>query len=59
MILADSSFVEKYKKFLQSGGSMYPMDILALVGIDLTKKTPFINAMTEFKSVLSELKKTK
>lgn len=56
-ILQDPAFVNKYKMFLQSGGSMYPMEILKLVDIDLTKKTPFINAMREFRAVLTELKK--
>ncbi len=58
MILNDSSAVEKYKKFLSAGGSMYPMDILKLVDLDLTKKEPFEVAMKEFSAVLKELKKT-
>ncbi|MBO5305077.1 MAG: oligoendopeptidase F [Clostridia bacterium] len=58
-ILKDPSYVDKYKKFLQCGGSQYPMDNLAIVGIDLTKKTPFYTAMREFADVLKELKKIK
>lgn len=58
-ILEDPTTVDKYKKFLQCGGSKYPMENLALVDIDLTKKTPFVNAMKEFAQVLRELKKTK
>lgn len=58
-ILADSSFVNKYKEFLSYGGSKYPMDILQAVNIDLTKKTPYINAMREFRSILDELVKMK
>ena len=56
-ILQDADFVNKYKEFLKSGGSKYPMDILSIVDIDLTKKSPFIEAMKEFKGVLKELKK--
>ena len=56
-ILENPDFVGKYKKFLQSGGSKYPMEILDIVDIDLTKKAPFIVAMKEFKDVLAELKK--
>ncbi len=54
-ILEDSSFVEKYKKFLSAGGSLYPMDTLALVDIDLTTKAPYEYAMKEFGANLKEL----
>ena len=56
-ILNDKVFVNNYKEFLSLGGSKYPMDILQTVRIDLTKKEPFLIAMKEFKSVLSELKR--
>ncbi|MBR1746788.1 MAG: oligoendopeptidase F, partial [Clostridia bacterium] len=56
-ILADPSFVDKYKSFLSAGSSKYPMDILALVDLDLTKKAPFEFAMREFGAVLKELSK--
>lgn len=56
-ILTEEGFVDKYKKFLSAGGSMYPTEILSIVDIDLTKKTPFVNAMKEFGEVLAELKK--
>ena len=55
-ILKDSSFVEKYKQFLKSGCSLYPLDTLKLVDIDLTKLDPFKEAMEEFKWALNELK---
>ncbi len=58
MILKDSSAVNSYKKFLSAGGSMYSMDILNLVGLDLTKKEPYEVAMKEFCATLKELKKT-
>lgn len=56
-ILIDRSAIGDYKKFLSAGGSMYPLDIIKLVGIDLTKKEPFEFAMNEFKEVLQELVK--
>lgn len=56
-LLKDSSFMEKYKMFLSSGSSIYPMEILSLVDLDLTKKAPFEFAMKEFGAVLGELKK--
>lgn len=55
MILNDSSKVESYKKMLSAGSSLYPMDILKLVGLDLTKKEAFEFAMKEFCSVIKEL----
>lgn len=57
-IFADPSFVEKYKKFLSAGSSLYPMDILALVDLDLNKKAPFEFAMREFGATLKELTKS-
>ncbi len=56
-ILSEEGFVDKYKEFLSAGGSKYPMEILSMVDIDLTKKTPFVNAMKEFGEILAELKK--
>lgn len=56
-ILSDECFVNNYKEFLKSGGSVYPMEALKLVDIDLTKKSPFSVAMKEFKAVLAELNK--
>ena len=37
---------------------MYPMEILKLADLDLTKKTPFEFAMKEFKKILKELSKS-
>lgn len=47
--------VEAYKKFLSAGGSMPPMDILRLAGVDLACDAPYDNAMAEFKKTLAEL----
>lgn len=57
MILEDSKNVEKYKQFLSAGGSMDSLDIIKIMGIDLTKKTPFKIAMKEFDYLLNELDK--
>lgn len=48
--------VENYKKFLSAGGSMDPLDILKLAGIDLTTKEPFEKAFALFKESFEELK---
>ena len=47
--------VANYKKFLSAGGSMDPLDILKLAGVDLTKKEPFDKALKLFKDTLDEL----
>ena len=56
-ILNCKDYVNKYKEFLKSGGSKYPMDVLKCVEIDLTQKKPFVFAMKEFKETLLELQK--
>lgn len=56
-ILSDSTYVEKYKRFLSAGSSLYPMEILSLVDLDLTKKEPFEFTMREFGATLKELSK--
>ncbi len=45
-----------YKKFLSAGGSMPPVEILKLAGVDLTTEQPFNVAMREFRDTLNELK---
>ncbi len=47
--------VANYKKFLSAGGSMDPLDILKLAGVDLTQKEPFQKAFKLFKDTLDEL----
>ena len=44
-----------YKQFLSAGGSMPPIEILKLAGVDLTTEEPFKVAMKEFKETLNEL----
>ena len=57
MILEDNSVVTRYKQFLKAGGSMDSLDIIKIMGIDLTKKKPFNVAMEEFVEVYNELEK--
>ncbi|MGN1041970.1 MAG: oligoendopeptidase F, partial [Christensenellales bacterium] len=54
-ILKDEKFVDKYKMFLSSGSSIYPMEILSLVDLDLRQKAPYENAMKDFAEALKEL----
>lgn len=50
----ESAFAD-YKQFLSAGGSMPPVDILKLAGVDLTTEQPFEAAMKEFRATLQEL----
>ena len=45
-----------YKKFLSSGCSDYPLEILKKCGIDMTDKKVLENAFTLFENKLNELK---
>ncbi len=46
--------VEDYFKFLSSGGSDSPVELLKLAGVDLTKKDAFNAAMNSFENALNE-----
>ncbi|MBQ4099672.1 MAG: oligoendopeptidase F [Clostridia bacterium] len=46
--------VEDYFKFLSSGGSDSPVELLKLAGVDLTKKDAFKSAMKSFEDALCE-----
>ena len=46
--------VEDYFKFLSSGGSDSPVELLKLAGVDLTKKDAFKSAMKSFEEALEE-----
>lgn len=48
--------VDKYKEFLKAGGSMSPVDILKLAGVDLTTDKPYNQAMKVFDETLKSLK---
>ncbi|MDE5618407.1 MAG: oligoendopeptidase F [Clostridia bacterium] len=47
--------VAQYKKFLRAGGSMPPVEILKLAGVDLTTDAPYNTAMREFCDTLCNL----
>ena len=48
------SAVEDYFKFLSSGGSDSPVELLKLAGVDLTKMDAFNSCMDSFKAALEE-----
>ena len=46
--------VDDYFKFLSSGGSDSPVELLKIAGVDLTKKKAFVSAFKMFKETLNE-----
>lgn len=48
--------VARYKQFLKAGGSMSPVEILKLAGVDLTTDKPYKQAMKVFDETLDQLK---
>ena len=48
---------ENYLKFLSSGGSDYPLNILNKVDVDMKTKEPILKAIKMFEDKLNELKK--
>ena len=49
--------VADYKKFLSSGGSDGPVELLKIAGVDLTTRAPFEAAMHAFAETLDQLEK--
>ena len=54
-ILSDENGAkEDYFKFLSSGGSDSPVELLKIAGVDLTSKKPFEKAFKVFSDTLDE-----
>jgi oligoendopeptidase F len=47
--------VERYMRFLASGGSDYPIELLRAAGVDLSTPAPVVDAMRAFEAALAEL----
>ena len=47
---------EKYLEFLHSGGSDYPIELLKIAGVDLTKKESLSDTLKTFKEVIDEFR---
>ena len=56
-LIKEEGFKEKYIKFLSSGGSDYPLNILKKLGIDITKKETLESAFKIFEEYLNILEK--
>lgn len=48
---------DAYKKFLASGSSDYPVELLKIAGVDMSSKEPVIAAMKTFENLVNELEK--
>jgi oligoendopeptidase F len=48
---------ESYIKFLSSGSSQYPMDLLRTAGVDMSKPEPIQASMTKFGQLVDEMEK--
>lgn len=49
--------VERYKEFLKSGSSDYPLNLLKKAGVDLTTPKPVNEALDVFEKLLDEFEK--
>ena len=49
--------VKDYFKFLSSGGSDSPVELVKLAGVDLTKKDAYVSAVKSFENALNEFEK--
>jgi len=49
--------VEKYKEFLKSGGSDYPINILKKAGVDMSTPKPLEDTIRRFDELLEMLEK--
>jgi oligoendopeptidase F len=48
---------EKYMKFLSSGGSDYPIELLKAAGVDMTTSDPFEKAIASMNQIMDEIEK--
>jgi oligoendopeptidase F len=56
-IAGDKTSTEKYIKFLSSGGSDYPIELLKKAGVDMTTSEPFDLTMIKMNRVMDEMEK--
>jgi len=56
ILKGNNELKEKYLKFLTLGGSMYPLDELKTIGIDMTDKKIIEETIKYFEKLLNEFK---
>ncbi|MFZ5352790.1 MAG: oligoendopeptidase F [Bacillota bacterium] len=47
--------IDRYLKFLKSGGSDYPIELLKIAGVDMSSPEPVSNALKIFESLLDQM----
>ncbi|MBE6071709.1 MAG: oligoendopeptidase F [Clostridium butyricum] len=57
ILQGNENAVEKYKSFLKSGGSDYPIEILKNAGVDMTTKEPIEATIKRFDELLDMIEK--
>jgi oligoendopeptidase F len=55
ILAGEEGALERYLRFLQSGSSKYPLDLLRDAGVDLTTPEPVGAALAEFERLVGEL----
>lgn len=53
----DKPATDRYLKFLSSGGSQYPIELLKTAGVDMTTSAPFDLTMKKMNRVIDEMEK--
>jgi oligoendopeptidase F len=56
-LAGDHDATKKYIKFLSSGGSDYPINLLKMAGVDMTTSEPFELTMKRMNRVMDEMEK--
>jgi oligoendopeptidase F len=56
-LAGDRQSTQKYLRFLSSGGSDYPIDLLKKAGVDMTTSEPFDLTMKKMNRVMDEMEK--
>jgi len=57
VINKEKGAVEKYIKFISSGGSDYPINLLKEAGVDLTTSEPFQKTMAAMNRTMDEIER--
>ena len=55
ILSGEPGIVEKYKKFLSSGSSMDPIDLLKICGVDMSSPQPVLDALGVFEEYLAKM----
>ena len=57
VLAGDKQATDRYLHFLKSGGSDYPLNILAAAGVDMTVPQPLVTTLAVFSKLLAELER--